>query len=68
MKDGRPLPGNDPFAIVQAKWNEVFGKSQPSAGEEAEPAKNDPKIGSPRPVSVGAPGVGGPFQQGPNLP
>jgi len=68
MKDGRPLPGNDPFAIVQAKWNEVFGKPQPSANEEAEPAKNDPKIGAPRPVSVGVPGIGGPFQQGPNLP
>jgi hypothetical protein len=26
MKEGRPEPGYDPFAIAQAKWNELFGK------------------------------------------
>lgn len=68
MKDGRAVPGNDPFAIVQAKWNEVFGKPQAAKDEEAEPARNDPKVGPPRPVSVGLPGGGGPFQQGPMGP
>jgi outer membrane protein assembly factor BamD (BamD/ComL family) len=64
MKDGRPVPGNDPFAIVQAKWKEVFGKPQAASAEEPQPSRNDPKLGPPRPVSVGAPGTG-PFQQGP---
>jgi outer membrane protein assembly factor BamD (BamD/ComL family) len=69
MKDGRAVPGNDPFAVIQAKWNEVFGKNQPVSYEEREPAdtKVKPKVDAPRPVSVGAPGSG-PFQQGPMLP
>jgi outer membrane protein assembly factor BamD (BamD/ComL family) len=69
MKDGRPVPGNDPFAIVQAKWSEVFGNAQPVSYEEREPEDKvkKPKVEAPRPVSVGAPGPG-PFQQGPALP
>jgi hypothetical protein len=37
MKEGKPAPGRDPFAIVQAKWKEVFGKppvTDPETGEE----------------------------------
>ena len=69
MKDGKPVPGNDPFAIIQAKWKEVFGKTQTVSHEEPEPSasRNDPKLGPPRPVSVGAPGSG-PFVQGPGGP
>jgi outer membrane protein assembly factor BamD (BamD/ComL family) len=67
MKEGRPVPGNDPFAVIQAKWSELFGQAEPVSYEEGEP-KTDPKkprVDAPRPVSVGAPG---PFQQGPALP
>lgn len=49
MKEGRPEPGNDPFAIAQAKWNEVFGKNQQS--EEKDRARVDPNLmqaGGPR--------------------
>jgi hypothetical protein len=69
MKDGRPVPGNDPVAILQAKWSEVFGKTQPVSYDEREPSEkqNKPKIDAPSPVSVGAPGAG-PFQQGPMVP
>ncbi len=28
MQEGRPEPGNDPFAIAQAKWNEVIAKDK----------------------------------------
>ena len=35
MKEGRPEPGNDPFAILQAKWNELFGKAQPVSTRNA---------------------------------
>src|SRR5205823_7889875 len=27
LRDGRPPPGNDPFAIAAAKWRELVGKS-----------------------------------------
>ena len=67
MKAGKAMPGNDPLAIVQAKWQEVFGKPKSAKDEEAEPSRNDARIGPPRPVSVGVPG-GGPFQQGTTLP
>ena len=67
MKEGRPLPGVDPLAILQAKWKEVIGKPQTAGAEEAEPAKNDSRVGPPQPVSVGVPG-NGPFQQSPVLP
>lgn len=63
MRDGKPTPGNDPFAIVQAKWNETFGKPHRMDSEANEPSKNDSKIGSPLPVSVG-----GSVQPGPNRP
>jgi outer membrane protein assembly factor BamD (BamD/ComL family) len=69
MKDGRPVPGNDPFAIIQAKWSEVFGQGRAEERNDAEPpaAKKRPKVEEPRPVSATPPGSG-PFQQGPMLP
>ena len=70
MREGRPVPGNDPFAIVGAKWKEVFGKVQPAGAviaDEREPSRNDPKIGLPTPVSVGVPGSGS-FAPGPGGP
>lgn len=68
MKEGKSLPGSDPLAVVQAKWKELFGKPETAKNaEEAEPARNDSRIGPARPVSVGVPGSG-PFQQTPNLP
>lgn len=42
MKEGRPDPGNDPFAIAQAKWNELFGK--PRAPEERDRPRVDPNL------------------------
>jgi tetratricopeptide (TPR) repeat protein len=42
MKEGRPEPGNDPFAIAQAKWNELFGK--PKAPEEKDRVRVDPNV------------------------
>jgi tetratricopeptide (TPR) repeat protein len=50
MKDGRPEPGNDPFAIAQAKWNEVFGKNKPL--EEKDRARVDPSL-----IQAGGPSV-----------
>jgi outer membrane protein assembly factor BamD (BamD/ComL family) len=29
MKDGRPEPGTDPFAVARAKFNELFGLTKP---------------------------------------
>ena len=42
MKEGRPEPGNDPFAVAQAKWNELFGK--PRVPEEKDRARVDPNL------------------------
>ncbi|MBN9122153.1 MAG: tetratricopeptide repeat protein [Planctomycetes bacterium] len=42
MQDGRPEPGNDPFAIAQAKWNELFGK--PKAPDEKDRVRVDPNL------------------------
>ncbi|MCE9564526.1 MAG: tetratricopeptide repeat protein [Planctomycetes bacterium] len=44
MKEGKPAPGRDPFAIVQAKWKEVFGKPStlPATADEAE--KKEPVL------------------------
>lgn len=42
MKEGRPDPGNDPFAIAQAKWNEVFGITK--AIDEKDRARVDPNL------------------------
>ena len=42
MKDGRPDPGNDPFAIAQAKWNEVFGRTK--SFEDKDRARVDPNL------------------------
>jgi outer membrane protein assembly factor BamD (BamD/ComL family) len=38
MKEGRPAPGRDPFAVVQAKWKELFGKPPSSQAEGGETA------------------------------
>jgi outer membrane protein assembly factor BamD (BamD/ComL family) len=67
MREGRPLPGNDPFAIIGAKWKEMFATPQPVGVEDREPSRNDPKLGPPAPVSVGVAG-GGPYQLGPVNP
>jgi outer membrane protein assembly factor BamD (BamD/ComL family) len=42
MKDGRPEPGTDPFAIAKAKWHELFGK--PQSLEEKDRARVDPNL------------------------
>ena len=42
MKDGRPEPGNDPFAIVQAKFEQVWGKGKPA--EEKDRVCVDPSL------------------------
>lgn len=52
MKEGKPAPGRDPFAIVQAKWKEVFGKSTGTAQATEEP---DPKRDTVRPAGGIAP-------------
>jgi outer membrane protein assembly factor BamD (BamD/ComL family) len=66
MKAGRPTPGNDPFAIVQAKWKELFGRDAsgavvPAGGEqppEADPPRDQLREGPATP-GYGAPaGVG----------
>jgi outer membrane protein assembly factor BamD (BamD/ComL family) len=50
MKEGRPDPGNDPFAIAQMKWNEVFGKNKKPAEEKDR--LRDPNIAPAGGVSV----------------
>jgi hypothetical protein len=42
MQEGRPDPGNDPLAIAQAKWKEVFGV--PKSVEEKDRARVDPNL------------------------
>ena len=42
MKEGHPEPGNDPFAVAQAKWNELFGKKKPV--EEKDRVRVDPNL------------------------
>jgi hypothetical protein len=64
MREGRPATGNDPFAIVEGKWKEVFGKPQP-AGEDRDPARPDAKLGPAGVVPAGGVPASGPFQQGP---
>ena len=42
MKEGKPAPGRDPFAIVQAKWKEVFGTpTAPKTDEVREPKREE---------------------------
>jgi hypothetical protein len=63
MREGKPVTGNDPFAIVAAKWKEVFGTPPvvPVSGEEPDAARNDPKLGPAPvgPVPAGATGGAG---------
>lgn len=56
MRDGRPLPGHDPIAVLQAKWKEVFvpGKARPA--EEGDPRKGVVTAGGPLPPSTLSPG------------
>lgn len=42
MKEGRPEPGNDPLAIAQAKWKEVFGTAK--TVEEKDRVRVDPNL------------------------
>jgi outer membrane protein assembly factor BamD (BamD/ComL family) len=44
MQAGKPAPGNDPFAIAEAKWKELFAKNKPHAFEEREPVPSDPRL------------------------
>src|SRR5262245_268193 len=45
MKEGRPEPGNDPFAVVQAKFKEVFGKYKGEVlPEEKDRVRVDPNL------------------------
>jgi outer membrane protein assembly factor BamD (BamD/ComL family) len=63
MREGRPLPGNDPFAVAKAKWREVFGKPEPVNYDE-----NASRTGPTSPagtVPSGAVPAGGAFQSGP---
>ena len=56
MKEGKPAPGRDPFAVVQAKWKEVFGAPQPAKTGDEPPAEL-PKVqpaGGPPPLPAGA--------------
>ena len=53
MKEGRPEPGNDPFAIAQAKWNELFGKNKPL--QEKDRPRVDPNL-----MQAGGAQAGGP--------
>ncbi|MBA4067797.1 MAG: hypothetical protein C0501_29685 [Isosphaera sp.] len=50
MREGKPAPGTDPFAVVGAKWREVFGKPRPAPDDQA-PASPEvvPAGGPPRP-------------------
>jgi hypothetical protein len=64
MREGRPAPGNDPFAIIQAKWNELFGRPQPVA-EERNPPRADPNLGPAGVVPAGGPPGGGALPPGP---
>jgi outer membrane protein assembly factor BamD (BamD/ComL family) len=52
MREGRPATGNDPFAIVEAKWKELFGKQQPMS-EDRNPPRADPNLGSPSVTPAG---------------
>lgn len=44
MREGRPATGNDPFAMLEAKWKELFGH-QPSRTEDRNPPRADPSLG-----------------------
>lgn len=59
MQEGRPEPGNDPFAVAHAKFNEVFGRTKPV--DEKDRARIDasliPAGGAPAPQPQ--PGIGG---------
>lgn len=44
MHDGRPAPGNDPFAIAKAKWNELFNKHQTAPDDEKDRPRVDPSL------------------------
>ncbi len=55
MEEGRPEPGNDPFAIVQAKFEQVWGKTK--TAEEKDRVRVDPNLvpaGGLPPDSTGA--------------
>lgn len=43
MQEGHPEPGNDPFAVAQAKWNEVWGKGKVPA-DEKDRVRTDPNL------------------------
>ncbi|MDY3553117.1 tetratricopeptide repeat protein [Gemmata sp. JC717] len=61
MQEGRPEPGNDPFAIAQAKFNELFGRNK--SLDEKDRARIDPNLvpaggppaPQPQPIGGGVP-------------
>ena len=67
MREGHPAVGNDPFAIAEAKWKELFGKNKPQTFEEREPVRADPKTAPASGTGGLPPGAvpaGGPFAGG----
>lgn len=52
VRDGKPATGIDPFAVVEAKWKELFGRQQPAV-EDRNPARADPNLGPAGPVPAG---------------
>lgn len=63
MREGKPATGNDPFAIIEAKWKELFGKPQ-VVGEDRNPPRADPNLG-PMGVTPAGGVPGGPLPPGP---
>ena len=55
MSEGKKPPGNDPVAIVQAKWSEVFGGGKVKMADGAEPAFDRRPSATP---TVGQPPLG----------
>jgi TolA-binding protein len=68
MKEGKPLPGNDPFLVLQAKWSEMFGQKggvkTADAKEPTGPQRSSPVVpaGGGLPVGGGLPGINGPMR------
>ncbi len=63
MAEGKKPPGLDPFAQLQAKWNELFGPKEGEGADEADPRRKTPGPGTPDPRVMPAGGTSG----GPSL-
>lgn len=61
MKEGKALPGNDPFLILQAKWSEMFGPKGGVQTADANGPQLPPQSSPVVPAAVGMPiGPGAP--------